>query len=34
MQKDNVEKTLRHPFFKGFRDDKNAEDCTLKDIFA
>lgn len=33
MEKDNKEHTLRHGFFKGFRDDKNFEDCTLDAIF-
>ena len=25
--------TLRHPFFVSFRDDKEAKDCLLEDIF-
>lgn len=33
MEKDKKEHTLRHPFFKGFRDDKNAKDCTFDTIF-
>lgn len=33
MQKDCKEHTLRHGFFKGFRDDKNLEDCTLSALF-
>ena len=33
MMKDNKEQTLRHGFFLRFRDDKNPEDCRLKDIF-
>ena len=33
MEKDKQEHTLRHPFFKGFRDDKNAKDCTFDTIF-
>jgi ATP-dependent DNA ligase len=33
MMKDNKEQTLRHGFFLRFRDDKNPEDCKLKDIF-
>lgn len=33
MEKDSNEKTLRHPFFKNFRDDKDAKDCTLDIIF-
>ena len=33
MEKDAQEHTLRHPFFKGFRDDKNPKDCTIDTIF-
>ena len=33
MEKDNKEHTLRHAFFKGFRDDKNATECTISSIF-
>lgn len=33
MMKDNKEQTLRHGFFLRFREDKNPEDCKLKDIF-
>lgn len=33
MEKDNKEHTLRHAFFKGFRDDKNSKDCLLNTIF-
>ena len=33
MEKDTQEHTLRHPFFKGFRDDKNPKDCTIDTIF-
>lgn len=33
MEKDSVEHTIRHGFYKHMRDDKNAEDCKLKDIF-
>ena len=33
MEKDAKEHTLRHPFFKRFRDDKNEKDCTFKEIF-
>lgn len=33
MEKDSKEHTLRHPFFKRFRDDKNEKDCTFKEIF-
>lgn len=33
MMKDNKEKTIRHGFFKGWREDKNAVDCTLEEVF-
>lgn len=33
MEKNSSDLTLRHAFFKGFRDDKPAEDCTIKNIF-
>ena len=33
MEKDCKEHTLRHAFFKGFRDDKNPQDCLLNTIF-
>ena len=33
MEKDSKEHTLRHAFFKGFRDDKNPQDCLLNTIF-
>ena len=33
MEKDKQEHTLRHPFFKGFRDDKDPKDCTIDTIF-
>ena len=33
MEKDAKEHTLRHPFFKGFRDDKDPKDCTIDTIF-
>lgn len=33
MEKDNKEKTLRHPIFIEFRDDKNANECKISDIF-
>jgi len=33
MELNKVEHTMRHAFFKGFRDDKNPEDCTIKGIF-
>lgn len=28
------DQALRHPIFKGFRDDKNAKECTLESIFG
>ena len=34
MQKNNEAHTLRHFFFKRFRDDKNASECTIKNIFS
>lgn len=33
MEKDNEAHTLRHAFFKGFRDDKDSSECTIKTIF-
>lgn len=33
MEKDNKEHTIRHGFYKGIHDDKNAKDCTLSAIF-
>ena len=33
MEKDNKEKTLRHGYFKGFREDKNPSECTIQSIF-
>lgn len=33
MEKDNKEKTLRHGYFKGFREDKNPNECTIQSIF-
>lgn len=33
MEKDKKEHTLRHPIFKGFREDKNPNECTLEEIF-
>lgn len=33
MQKNKEDHTLRHAFFKGFRDDKNVKDCCLTDLF-
>ena len=34
MEKNNVDKTLRHGFLLRFRDDKKAEECTIKNIFS
>lgn len=33
MEKNNIDHTLRHGFFKCFRDDKNFEDCLIDTIF-
>ena len=33
MEKSVKDHTLRHAFFKGFRDDKNPSDCLLNTIF-
>ena len=33
MELDKKEYTIRHGFFKYMREDKNAEECLLKDIF-
>lgn len=33
MEVNKNDHTLRHAFFKGFRDDKNLEDCTLSALF-
>ena len=33
MEKDNKSKTLRHGYFKCFRDDKLREECTVNTIF-
>lgn len=33
MEKDREAKTLRHFYFKGFHEDKNPNECTLKEIF-
>ena len=30
---EKFDNALRHPIFKGFRDDKNAKECTLESIF-
>lgn len=34
MQIDKKEHTLRHPVFKYKRDDKNAKDCVISEIFC
>ena len=33
MELDKKEETLRHAFFRGFRDDKDANECTIASIF-
>jgi len=33
MELDKQALSLRHPFFKGFRDDKDPEQCLISDIF-
>lgn len=33
MEKDKEAKTLRHFYFKGFHEDKNAKDCLISEIF-
>lgn len=33
MEKDFKEYTIRHGFFRGLREDKNPQDCTLESIF-
>lgn len=33
MSLDKKEKTIRHGFFKSIREDKNIEDCSIKNIF-
>ena len=33
MEKNHEDKTLRHFYFKRFRDDKKATDCLIKEIF-
>lgn len=33
MEKNKDDHTLRHAFFKGFRDDKDVKDCRLTDLF-
>ena len=34
MQLDSKEHTIRHGFFKGMREDKDAHDCTLNAVFG
>lgn len=34
MEKHNTSHTLRHFYFKRVRDDKNPEECTIKEIFG
>lgn len=34
MEKNNVDKTLRHGFLLRFREDKLAEECKIKNIFS
>lgn len=34
MEKDPDEKTLRHPSFMRWREDKNSQECTIKEIFS
>lgn len=33
MEKNHEDKTLRHFYFKSFRDDKNPKDCKISEIF-
>lgn len=33
MEKNHKDKTLRHFYFKNFRDDKNPKDCKISEIF-
>lgn len=33
MEKDNSKKTLRHPIFVKFREDKNDKECILDEVF-
>lgn len=33
MERNNIDHTLRHAFFKGFRDDKSSESCLLTELF-
>ena len=34
MEKNNDDHTLRHFYFKGFREDKNANECLIEEIFS
>ena len=34
MEKNNKDRTLRHFFFKRFRDDKQANECSIEEIFS
>lgn len=34
MSIDKKERTLRHPVFKAWRDDKNPKECTIQNIFG
>lgn len=34
MEVDKGASTIRHGFFKGMREDKNAEDCRYEDVFG
>ena len=34
MEKHNEDHTLRHFYFKGFRDDKDPTECTIESIFG
>ena len=34
MSIDKKERTLRHPVFKEFREDKPAKDCLISEIFS
>jgi ATP-dependent DNA ligase len=34
MELDSKEHTIRHGFYKGMREDKNAEDCTFEAVFG
>lgn len=33
MEKDSEAKSIRHGIFKGFREDKNAQECKLEEVF-